>query len=786
MGRRLSKDVLRVTMRSALGVAILGGVYQATPSFAQSSEPPSERQSATPLPEVRVAGQRARPRRAARVAPAPAPAPAQPVPAQVGERGTGPVVGYSARQSVTATKTDTPLLETPQSVSVVTKDQIRDQGAQTVQDALRYTPGVALQSYGANAFFDGFKLRGFDAPRYLDGLRLPTDSTTFAMPKIEPYGLERIEVLRGPSSGLYGQSDPGGLLNMVSKRPTATTHYDFETTFGNFNYKQGAFDIGGPIDQNGEFLYRIVGLGRLADTQTDFVQDNKIFIAPSFTWRPTTDTSFTILSHYQKIDNNGYQQYVPGQVSFQPNPNGQIPYSRYIGEPAIDGYKLEQKAIGYAFEHRFDNNIQFRQNFRYTDVTNDLQSVRSEGMLPIGFGPPTVYSDTLVSRSYNYVKASSQNVALDNQLQGDFRTGPLTHKVLVGFDYLHQTGNVDYRTQSGMPFGTFPNINPYNPVYGAVPASFASLPSFILNDSKIDQAGLYAQDQIKLDRWTLSLTGRQDWVNTQLVSYAPPPFAYPPAGNYARSDAASTGRVGLNYLFDFGLSPYANYSTSFVPNTGAGLDLKPFKPTTGEGKEVGVKFMPNGTNLMLTAALFEINQNDVLTANPLNPFLSIQTDAARSRGFEFEARGNITRELEIVAGYTKLDAIVTKSLTPANVGKYLNGVPLDQGSLWAKYTWFDGSLAGLGIGAGVRYVGESYGDAINSFVLPSYTLFDASVSYDLAYARSDLRGWKAQINATNLANKYYTVSCLTGLAYCGLGTSRTVLGTLKYSWNEGR
>lgn len=449
MGRLLSRDVLRVTMRSALGVAILGGVY-VTPAFAQSTEPPSERQSATTLPEVRVAGQRARPRRAARVAPAPVPA--QPVPAQVGERGTGPVVGYSARQSVTATKTDTPLLETPQSISVVTKDQIKDQGAQTVQDALQYTPGVALQSYGANAFFDGFKLRGFDAPQYLDGLRMPRDGVQFAMPKIETYGLERLEVLKGPSSGLYGQTDPGGFINMISKRPTATPHFEAEGTFGSFNRVQGAFDFGGPIDKNGEFLYRLVGLARQSDTQTDFMQDNKVFIAPSFTWRPTNDTSFTILSHYQKIDNKGYQQYVPGQVSFLPNPNGHVPYSRYIGEPGLDGYKLEQAAIGYAFEHRFDNNLQFRQNLRYMEVSNDLQSVRSEGMVPL--------NNTLVNRTYNYISSKAENFTVDNQLQADFRTGALTHKVLVGLDYLKQTGSSDYR------FAFIAPINAYNPVYG--------------------------------------------------------------------------------------------------------------------------------------------------------------------------------------------------------------------------------------------------------------------------------------------------------------------------------
>ena len=763
MGRLLSKDVLRLTMRSALGAVLLGGACQATPSFAQSSEPLAEKQSATTLPEVRVPGRRAQPRRPARVPPARAPA--QPVSVQVGESGTGPVVGYSARQSVTATKTDTQLLETPQSVSVVTKDQIKDQGAQTVQDALQYTPGVSIQGYGANAFFDGFKVRGFDAPQYLDGLRLPKDGISFAMPKIETYGLERLEVLKGPSSGLYGQTDPGGFINMISKRPTATPHYDVEGMFGSFNRIQGAFDIGGPIDKNGEFLYRVVGLARQSDTQTDFMQDNKLFIAPSLTWRPTTDTSLTILSQYQKIDNKGYQQYVPGQVSFLPNPNGHIPYSRYIGEPSLDGYKLEQAAIGYAFEHRFDNNIQFRQNLRYMEVTNDLQSVRSEGMVPL--------SNSLVNRTYNYVNSKAQNLTVDNQLQADFRTGVLTHKVLVGMDYLRQTGSSDYRTTFITP------INAYNPVYGAgaiLPAS--SLAPFMLLNNKIDQVGLYAQDQIKLNRWTLSLTGRQDFVNTELESLA----LYPNPGTYRRNDSAQTGRVGLSYLFDFGLSPYANYSTSFVPNANASRNGQAFKPTTGEGWEAGVKFQPAGTNLMLTAAYFDIKQNDVLTSDPVDFLFSVQTDAVRSRGVELEARGNITRELEIIAGYTHTDAKISKSVLGAQ-GKYVNGVPIDQASLWAKYTWFDGPLAGFGLGAGVRYVGESYGDQFNTFVLPDYTLFDASVNYDFAYVRPDLKGWSAQVTAKNLTNKYYVASCLTGLAYCGLGTARTVLGTLKYSWN---
>ncbi|GAB1717562.1 MAG: TonB-dependent siderophore receptor [Nitrobacter sp.] len=678
------------------------------------------------------------------------------------ERAKGHVNGYLASRSATASKTDTPILETPQSISVVTQDQIAAQGVQSVNDALRYTPGVSLESFGANTFFDFLKLRGFDAPRYLDGLRLPNDSTTFAVPRIETYGLERLEVLKGPSSGLYGQSDPGGLINMVSKRPTATPHYDVEGTFGSFERFQGAFDIGGPVGGNGEFLYRLVGLGRDSKTQTDFMTDDKIFFAPSLTWRPTTDTSLTILSQYSKIDNKGYQQYVPGQVSFLPNPNGHVPYSRYLGEPGPDGFKLEQFSVGYEFEHRFNNNLQFRQSFRYFNVDNNLAATRSEGML----------SDRLVARTYNYVVAHASNYTLDNQLQADFRTGPLVHKVLAGFDYFNLSASTDYRSAGIAP------IDAYAPVYGAAVPSFNSLSSFILRDDSQSQAGLYLQDQIKWDRWTLAVSGRQDWVSSSFISKA----FWPPAGTYRTFDSAQTGRVGLTYLFDFGLAPYISYSTSFTPNLGADRFGNAFRPTTGEGKEIGVKFKPNGMNLMLSAALFEINQDNVLTADPVNPFLSTQTDAARARGFEFEARGNVTREFEIIAGYSHIDPRVTRSLA-GNAGKYLQSTALDQASLWGKYTWYNGPLAGFGVGAGVRYVGDSYGDAGNTFVIPPYTLFDATLSYDLAYLRPDMKGWKMQVNATNLADRFYVQSCLTGLPYCAMGSGRTVLGTLKYSWN---
>jgi iron complex outermembrane receptor protein len=752
-------------LATAIGLSI-----EAAPAQAQSQSLPPVNVEA-PKPQAARRTQPARrpvARRATTTRQTAAPAQRQTVQSDshgyVGQRGLGPVDGYLANDAVTATKTDTPLLTTPQSISVVTKDQVQDQGAQNVTEALRYTPGVTTVSFGANAFFDSFKLRGFDAPRYLDGLRLPADTTTFAIPRIETYGLERLEVLKGPSAGLYGQSDPGGLINMVSKRPTAMPQYEIVGSVGSFDRFQGAFDLGGPVDKKGEFLYRLVGLARDSNTQTDFVQDNKLFIAPSLTWRPTNDTTFTFLSHYQKVENKGYQQYIPGQVSFLPNPNGHIPYSRYLGVPGLDGYKLEQFAVGYAFEHHFNNYLQFRQNVRYTDASNDLQSVRSEGML----------TDRLVSRSYNYVLARAKNFAIDNQIQADFATGPLTHKVLAGLDYFDLRANTDYRQQFAF---TFTPIDAYAPVYNAVPQPFGQAFPFILRTDQQKQLGVYLQDQIKLDRWTLTVTGRRDRATTEFDSQA----FYPAPGHYTRDDAATTGRVGLNYLFDIGLSPYVSYSTSFTPNLGADVAGNSFRPTTGEGAEAGIKFKPVGSNFMITAAAFDIKQKDVLTPVP-NTIFSVQTDAVRVQGFELEVKGNLTRELELVGGYTHLNPKVDYSQF-GYTGRYMMNTALDSASLWGKYTWYDGPLAGLGLAAGVRYVGDTYGDNFNTFVVPAYTLVDAAVSYDFSYMRPDLKGLKAQINVTNLFDHYYVASCFTGLPYCGFGNARTVLGTLKYNWN---
>ncbi len=700
------------------------------------------------------------------------------------ERANGPVNGIVAKQSATGTKTDTPILDTPQSINVVPRQQIELQGAQNVAEAIRYVSGTQGQLYGAGSVFDTeVRVRGFIAPRYLDGLRLPYDSTIqFAQPRTEPWGLERIEILKGPSSGIYGQASPGGILNMVSKRPTTERINEVEAQTGSFNRIQGAFDFSGPIDQNREFLYRIVGLARDTDTFIDMNKEQRYFLAPSFTWQPTTDTSLTVLASAQRDRLNGQvHQYLPAYGTLFANPNGRIPSSTYTGEPSFDRIGFDQAMIGYEFKHRFNDMLEFRQNLRVAQVDIDMFSMRNAGTLcPVAGGHVTCYpafldpAQRITSRDANFVGGSTKNFAIDNQLQADFNTGWLRHKVLGGFDYQTTKVDTDYR-------GTFPGfpIDVYNPVYGATPLPTKStLLQFINTSTSKDQAGLYIQDQIKLDRWNLVLTGRHDNATADTTNWLT-------NGKVSQNDSAFTGRVGLNYVFDFGLAPYFSYSTSFEPAAGISLTSatgQPFKPTTGEGYEVGVKYAPPGMRMLWTAAVFDMTQQNVVVNTPT--FVPFQVGAIRVKGVETDFRANITDNFEIIAGGSHIVPVVEEHVNPAIVGKDVASVNRDSAFLWGFYKFTGGPIAGLGFGGGVRYTGGVWGDDANLIRVPGYTLADALLTYDFSYLRHDWSGLNLRINVNNIFDTYHVTNCFTGLAYCALGQPRTVLATLSYRWGE--
>ncbi|WP_377843758.1 TonB-dependent siderophore receptor [Bosea sp. UC22_33] len=680
-----------------------------------------------------------------------------------GERASGPVNGYVARRSETATKTDTPILETPQSITVVTRDQMDDQGATTVSQALRYSAGVLGETrLSSGGRYDSVFIRGFGGAgtgagfvNNLDGLRL-LRGVNFLVPSFEPWGLERVEVLRGPSSVVFGQVKPGGLINMVSKRPRDEKHGEVQLRAGNRQRAEMAFDIGGPVDAQKTWLYRVVGLGRSADTQVDYTQDQRVFIAPSVTYRPTGATTFTLMASFQRDPETGFYGFIPAVGTVLPSRAGRIRSEFFPGEPRFEGYSRNQANLGWAFEHRFNDIFSFRQNLRVSDLESRFRTVAVGGIAA---------DQKTLTRRVTMSNEKARTAGIDNQLQADFRTGPLTHKVLFGVDGYWTDGTAF--TGAG---GTVQTLDYTNPIYGRLP--FA-LPALAGTKQTTAQYGIYLQDQIKLDRLSLVVGGRFDRAEARTRAMSTGVLT-------KQDDTARTGRVALMYNFDNGFAPYASYATSFDPQAGTTFTGTPFKPTEGEQFEAGFKFEPPGMNAFLQASVYQLTQTNVPTTDLAHPTFQIQTGEVRARGIEVEARATVFENLDLVAAYTYTDAEVTKS-TGVDLHKRPTVVPRHTAALWAHYTFRTGMLSGLGLGAGVRYVGSGAGDPGNTFSTPDYTLVDAAISYDLAAASPALKGWKVQVNAQNLFDKEYVSGCYAA-TQCSFGLRRTVLATLSYRW----
>jgi len=748
--------------------------------------PPVTVEATQPKKAKKAAAKKPAPKAAAQQSPTPQ-APTTP-PASSYQAATGAVKGLVAKQSATGTKTGTPLIETPQSISVVTKEQIERQGATTVSEALRYTPGVTVDLRPSNRY-DIVPVRGFGPSTggalqsfvgYQDGLRLQR-GVGMAAPTIDPFTLERIEVLRGPASVLYGQSTPGGFVNLISKKPLDAPHGEIEVSTSNYARKEVGVDIGSPIDAEGKLAYRFVGLIRDGDTQVDNVEEQRLVLAPSLTFRPDANTTLTVLGYYQNDPKSLYSVYLPAQGTLLANPNGQIPRDFNVGDPSYDEYKREVTAIGYQFEHRLNDVFTVRQNLRYMYIDMTLQGVQ-----PNAFAA----DQKTITRAYSNLDETADTLAVDNQAEAKFATGGLRHTFLAGLDY--QLVNADRLTAPTVTA----TIDYTNPIY-SIPAG-APAPFNATAQVQYDQLGIYAQDQIKLGNWVAVVGGRYDSTSYSFDQHA---IGGTATTYVAGEDDAYTWRAGLVYLFDNGLAPYASYSTSFEPVTGQNAggvldhDRNPFKPTTGEQYEIGVKYEPIGWNSVFTVAAFDLTKQDVLTLDPDplhtdcpgsgNPSnrCNVQAGEVEARGIELEARGSLNRNIDFIAAYTYQDTEITKS-NGTDLGKRPIQLPEHTASGWLNYTFREGGFAGLGLGFGVRYFGSTFGDAVNNYRVPSVTLYDAGLQYDLSYLGRDFRGYSFNVNASNLFDKTYVASCGAGLApvACYWGTERTVEATLRYRW----
>ncbi|MCZ4058638.1 TonB-dependent siderophore receptor [Pantoea sp. LMR881] len=669
------------------------------------------------------------------------------VTAQPQESADSPTQDYRVTTSQGSTKSDRPLLTTPQSVSVITRQQIQDQGALDLNQALNYTPGVFTNFAGAATRYDTLSLRGFHGGdvdnTFLDGLRVMSDGGSFNVLQVDNWFLERIDVIKGPSSALYGQTVPGGLVNMTTRRPRFSEEGHFQLSAGTNATTNAAFDYTSALNE--QWAFRLTGITRNSDTQYDHTREEKYALMPQLLWQPTEDTHLILRAYLQKDPSGGYHGSVPGDGSITEHNGYKLSNGFYEGNSDLDQFKRHEQIYSYDFSHQFNDIWSFSSLGSYSHSNVDLDQVYQTGW-------DAVNPDVL-NRYYSGERSSLTAWATDNRLQASFTTGELEHRVSIGAEY-HRYKN-DISNAGGA-------ANQLNALTGE---QVGIMPTYSWSEKtrRYYQTGFYLQDEITLDRWHLDLSGRYDRIVADN------------SGSDRRQDDHVSGRAALLYAFDNGLSPYFSWSQAITPTALTDANNNLLKPTTAEQYEAGIKYQPTGTRDLYTLALYDLTQKDVSNRDVLTATYT-PSGKVHSQGIELEAHNQITPRLSTLAGYT-LNHLRFKDSVDGNDGHTPYVTPNSMASFWGYYR-FD---YGLSAGAGVRYIGKQWADNENTTRLPSVTLFDASVRADLATWDSRLKGAWIQVNANNLTDRKYVAACY-GTGYCYWGAERSVMATVGYDF----
>ncbi|MDT8896038.1 TonB-dependent siderophore receptor [Halomonas sp. I1] len=668
---------------------------------------------------------------------------------QTEQLGTVTVTGTAA------TKTETPFNETPQATSRVEREDWEEKGAETVQRALNYTAGVYANQVGASNRYDYIVMRGFSdgslSNTFLDGLKLMGDANSYSSLVVDPYFLESVEVVKGPASVLYGRASPGGLVSMTSKRPEFEDSGEVRVGVGNNAQRSAAFDLTGPLDEERRVAFRLTGKASAADTQFGPVEEKRYAFAPQLTWDITDATSLTLHAYLQEDPEGGYHSGVPYEGAVESRNGQKIDNTFFDGEDDYDKFERTQRLIGYDLEHRFNDDWTARQKLLYLNTDVTLNQV-------YGFGWA---NDTELNRYYSGGEESMEAWTLDNQLQAELETGAVEHTLLFGADYQQRENDISW------PSGAFPPLDAFDPEYGAEPTAMYAPTR---EKHELSQVGAYVQDQMAIGNWRFSLGGRYDWVDIENTTKS--------TGDTSElDDTQFSGRAGLLYAFDNGVSPYVSYSTAFTPTSFVDVNGDLLEPMEGQQLETGVKFQPRGTQDRYSLALFHIDQENVATKEqPTDPYEAI--GEIESQGVELEAHTRLTDNLRLQASYSFTDITYAKS-DDGNEGNRAIYAPRHQASVWGHYRFDDGAFAGLGAGLGVRYRADIQADRANTEQVPDYTLVDAALSYD--FANAGLDGVTARLNVNNLMDKEYVASC-NSLQYCYFGAERSVKATVSYDF----
>jgi iron complex outermembrane receptor protein len=656
--------------------------------------------------------------------------------------------GYNPSNATTATRTNTPLRDIPQSIQVVPQQVLQDQQAYRLEEALRNVPGVT-RAFSGPFSVNTFTIRGFivneqSGNNFLrDGLPDPTAGGVLELPSIE-----QVEVLRGPASVLFGFGNPGGTINLVTKQPLSDPFYAVEASIGNYDFYRGAIDLSGPLNDSETVLYRLNSSYRNSGYFVDFFDSEYFSISPVISFDLGERTSLALDGEYVEVSASNYSG-VPLSGTLLSNPNGEIPRSRNYAEP-FSGSNQTISGIGYRLEHQFSDNWTLRNAFRAS-----LRRYDDNATNPAG-GP--ILNDRILNRFYREFELNQDTYALTTDVVGNFSTGSIQHQLIVGLDLSRFTQR---RTTSDVATP----IDLFNPVYNQ---PLGPLELFLDDDTQRNSLGIYIQDQVTLaENLRLLLGLRFDIFDQDTLDL----FA---DTEINQSDDAFSPRIGIVYQPIPPISLYASYSRSFTPPpVGTDINLTPFLPERGTQYEVGAK-ADLSDRLSATLAFYDLTRTNVLTTDLIDTRFSVQTGEQRSRGIEFTVGGEILPGWNVIAGYAHTDAEVTEDNTAELIGNQLNNTPRNAFNLWTTYEIPAGDLQGLGFGLGLFFVGDRQGDLANTFEIPSYLRTDAAIFYN----RSRFR---AAINFRNLFDVEFFDFALNRnrLSY---GQPLTVQGTISWEF----
>ncbi|WP_460159179.1 TonB-dependent siderophore receptor [Pseudomonas sp. S1_H07] len=668
------------------------------------------------------------------------------------ESAQGPVKGYHATRSASATRTDTAIHETPQSISVVSRDVVEDLGATRLQDALDYAGGVGRGNNFGGQGLTTFTVRGFTTGEfYRNGF--PINRGYPNMPDANT--IERLEVLRGPATMLYGRGDPGGTFNVVSKQPLAERTVTLGSQVSDQGMRRGTLDASGPLDEEGRLAYRLNVIGEGGDTFRDHVETERYGVAPVVTWQVNDTTRLTFEGDFMR--NNAP---LDRGVTHYAGQRGTASRDTFFGEKDAGKLHNDNNMLQVRFEHMLNDDWTLAGGTQWLDGTLQGNAIEGNGIAADG---------RTLGRNFNYRKLEWTDRDTQLNLTGHFSTGGFEHTLLTGIEYEDYEYQSIIQRSSGA-VGAYP-IDIFDPVYGQPRPALTRTPT---NDQEnLKTFGVFVQDQVALtERLKLLAGARFERFEHEYESFVP---QNPPGSrNWNVTDSAVTPRLGVIYDLTDTVAVYANTARSFKPNSGASREGGGFKPEEGKSYEMGVKWEALDRQLSVDAAVYQIEKRNVLTTDPVDSTFSVAAGEVRSRGFDLNVAGNLTPEWRVIGGYAYVDAEVTKDINIPSGTRLLN-VPKNTFSLLNVYEFQDGGLKGLGLGVGAKYVDERAGQtAANAFSMDSYTVVDL-----LGYYKVNER-IRLNLDLKNLFDADYEEGAF-GNVYAYPGAPRTVQAGISYT-----